>query len=193
MTGKIQKFIWTMRPGFYFPRTPDENDSSYIARFTTYVEDIAADCIDSINESAKEGEEFESDAREELKQLLIMASELSFSDSSIANVRLNAMKLIRYRVIASVLKIWPKSVTKSSIEHNEAVLDVLDENQANPKVISGTRNLAAFLGCGNTKAFKIISNGILEKNGIQYKVGRTWKFNTEKLEKHIAEHPDFLE
>lgn len=66
------------------------------------------------------------------------------------------------------------------------------EQKAEVKVLSGTEALARFLGCGKSKAFEIISNGKLKDAGIQYKVGRTWKFNAEKLEKYLAEHPDFL-
>lgn len=61
------------------------------------------------------------------------------------------------------------------------------------KVISSTQGLADFLGCGKTKAFEIIKSGILKEAGIQYKVGRTWKFNAAKLSKYITEHPDFLQ
>ncbi len=41
-------------------------------------------------------------------------------------------------------------------------------------------------------AFGIISNGILKGEGIQYMVGKTWKFNREKLDKYLTEHPEIL-
>lgn len=59
-------------------------------------------------------------------------------------------------------------------------------------IISGTEGLAKFLGCGKSMAFSIIKNGILKEHGIQYMVGKSWKFNREKLERYITEHPELL-
>lgn len=53
------------------------------------------------------------------------------------------------------------------------------------RVISGTEGLAKFLGCGKSMAFSIIKNGVLIENGIQYKVGNTWKFNAERLRRFL--------
>jgi len=52
--------------------------------------------------------------------------------------------------------------------------------------------LAKALGCGKTKANEIIQSNILKDLGIQYAVGRTWKFNAKKLSDYLREHPDFL-
>ena len=59
-------------------------------------------------------------------------------------------------------------------------------------IISGTDGLAKYLGCGKSMAFSIIKNGVLKECGIQYMVGKSWKFNREKLEQYITEHPDLL-
>ncbi|MBO7561329.1 MAG: helix-turn-helix domain-containing protein [Bacteroidales bacterium] len=60
------------------------------------------------------------------------------------------------------------------------------------KVISGTQGLADYLGCSKSMAFGIISRGVLKDIGIQYMVGKCWKFNREKLDKYLKEHPDLL-
>ena len=61
-----------------------------------------------------------------------------------------------------------------------------------PRVLSSTQGLADFLGCGRTMAFSIIKSGVLKADAIQYKVGQCWKFNREKLEKYLADNPEFL-
>lgn len=67
-----------------------------------------------------------------------------------------------------------------------------DKRLSAVRVISGTEGLAKFLGCGKTKAFAIIDSGVLKKAGIQYKVGRCWKFNAERLSDFLKQNPDFL-
>jgi len=59
-------------------------------------------------------------------------------------------------------------------------------------VLSGTQGLADYLECSKTKAFEIISIGKLMDAKIQYRVGKTWMFNKEKLDEYIAEHPEIL-
>ena len=61
-----------------------------------------------------------------------------------------------------------------------------------PKIISGTKGLADYLGCCPSTAFKIISSRVLVKDAIQYKVGENWKFNREKLDKYIKKNPELL-
>lgn len=61
-----------------------------------------------------------------------------------------------------------------------------------PRILSSTEGLADFLGCGRTMAFSIIKSGVLKADAIQYKVGQCWKFNREKLEKHLADNPELL-
>ena len=70
---------------------------------------------------------------------------------------------------------------------------VKDDNGSSAvRVISGTAGLAEFLGCGKTKAFAIIKGGVLKQAGIQYKVGKCWKFNAERLSVFLKQNPDFL-
>ena len=66
------------------------------------------------------------------------------------------------------------------------------ETNEHIKVISGTKGLAKYLGCGKSMAFSIIQNGILKDSGIQYKVGNCWKFNAKKLDEYLKKHPELL-
>lgn len=62
----------------------------------------------------------------------------------------------------------------------------------NIEIITGTQGLADFIGCSKSMAFAIIDSGILKAEGIQYRVGRCWKFNGKRLEKYLTEHPEIL-
>ena len=65
-------------------------------------------------------------------------------------------------------------------------------NNTDERVISGTEGLAKFLGCSKSMAFSVIKNGVLKKEGIQYKVGNCWKFNAERLKDFLRIHPNLL-
>lgn len=197
MTGKIQKFLWTMHPSHTFPRNPGEDYATYYARFAESVETLAADCIDSINQLVNNGNVLD-DVRQELKQLYELLSQMvlpentndvSFSENKVDRVCRTAMIQKRCRLIDDVLKNLPKPKKSPNAELENAVLK---ENHSESKVISGTAGLAEFLGCGKTKAFEIIKSGILKENQIQYMVGKSWKFNPEKLKQYLAEHPEGL-
>lgn len=68
----------------------------------------------------------------------------------------------------------------------------IEEEEIKPKVISGTQGLADYLGCSKSMAFGIISKGVLKDIGIQYMVGKCWKFNRERLDKYLTENPNLL-
>lgn len=72
------------------------------------------------------------------------------------------------------------------------VPDKIEENDAviTSAVISGTQGLADYLGCGKSMAFSIIKSGVLMQQGIQYMVGKSWKFNRGELDKYRREHPE---
>lgn len=74
----------------------------------------------------------------------------------------------------------------------EESTDTRENGSEKPKIISGVRGLAAYLGCGTTKAQKIINSRILINGKIQYKVGENWKFNCEKLDQFLADNPEVL-
>ena len=59
-------------------------------------------------------------------------------------------------------------------------------------IVDTIDGLAKFLGCSKSMAFSITDSGILMKEGIQYKVGKRWKYNRAKLEQYITEHPELL-
>ena len=61
-----------------------------------------------------------------------------------------------------------------------------------PKVLSGTQELADYIGCSKTMAFSIIKSGVLKEDAIHYKVGRCWKFHRERLDKYLADNPEIL-
>lgn len=67
-----------------------------------------------------------------------------------------------------------------------------EKEQPGQPVISGTEGLAKRLGCSKSMAFSIIKEKVLIDAGIQYQVGKCWKFNGAKLDKYLAEHPDML-
>ena len=67
---------------------------------------------------------------------------------------------------------------------------VVDSSGAS--VISGTQGLADFLGCSKSMAFAIIKSGTLKEQGIQYMVGKCWKFNRELLTTYLQSNPNLL-
>ena len=87
-----------------------------------------------------------------------------------------------------------KDLMEQSTEHIPTHIATSQPNEKtiDAKVISGTQGLASFLGCGKTKAFEIIKSGVLKTTGIQYQVGRCWKFNAKKLTEYINNNPNFL-
>jgi len=69
---------------------------------------------------------------------------------------------------------------KPSCEHSQ--------ERMKPVVLSGTQELADFLGCSKSTAFKIIKSGVLDGK-TQYMTKGVWKFNVERLEKAVRENP----
>lgn len=90
----------------------------------------------------------------------------------------------------SVSRVAQVSSSEVAQEPIQVVVPVVEKTPS--AVISGTQGLADYLGCGKSMAFSIIKNGVLKDNGIQYMVGKCWKFNREKLDKYLTEHPELL-
>lgn len=84
----------------------------------------------------------------------------------------------------------PKSI-KTQVKQDEAE-DSIKEQRTESLVISGTQGLADYLGCSKSMAFSVIKKGILKEEGIQYMVGKCWKFNRKKLDEHLEHHPEML-
>lgn len=60
------------------------------------------------------------------------------------------------------------------------------------QVITGVKGLARFLHKGQTTAQNIIKSGILQREGVAYRVRKSWNFNAEKLSDLLAKNPDLL-
>ncbi|MBR5890736.1 MAG: hypothetical protein IKZ18_01745, partial [Bacteroidaceae bacterium] len=59
-------------------------------------------------------------------------------------------------------------------------------------IIKGVEGLKAYLSCGVNTAQDIINSKILEKKGIQYRAGRSWRFNKNKLAELLEKDPECL-
>lgn len=59
-----------------------------------------------------------------------------------------------------------------------------DEN-----IIKGVEGLAKFLGCGINSAQNIINSKMLEAEKVQYRVGKAWRFNKNKLAALLEKNP----
>ncbi len=83
-----------------------------------------------------------------------------------------------------------ETVIQDKTEEEEPVQT--EKEQQGQTTISGTEGLAKRLGCSKSMAFSIIKERVLYDAGIQYPVGKCWKFNGAKLDKYLAEHPEML-
>lgn len=63
----------------------------------------------------------------------------------------------------------------------------------NRKVIKGVAGLAEYLGFGKTMAQAIINSELLMSNGSQYRAGKSWLFNREKIDDLLKENPNLFE
>ncbi len=59
-------------------------------------------------------------------------------------------------------------------------------------VIKGIKGLATHLRIGTTKAQAILNSEVLQENGIAYRVGKGWNFDTMKLKQFLSNNPDIL-
>lgn len=100
-------------------------------------------------------------------------------------------KEMRKEITKGKSAIKPKQCNQD--EQNTPSKPMQDEKRDTPNpVISGVQGLADYLGCGKSMAFSIIKDGVLKKEGIQYMVGKCWKFNRQKLDEHLKMHPEML-
>lgn len=60
------------------------------------------------------------------------------------------------------------------------------------ELIKGINGLAEFLGCGTTKAQKIMNSGVLQERDIAYRAGNRWRFNKTLLTRLLEEEPEIL-
>lgn len=77
-------------------------------------------------------------------------------------------------------------------DKQEQPLDVGLSPSIDDDIIKGVEGLKAYLGCGVNTAQDIINSKILEKKGIQYRAGRSWRFNKNKLAELLEKEPEIL-
>jgi hypothetical protein len=80
-----------------------------------------------------------------------------------------------------------------TIKENNDFQDDTDTKLPNREVIKGVAGLAKYLGFGKTMAQAIINSELLMTNGSQYRAGKSWFFNPEKIEDLLKENPNLLE
>lgn len=80
-----------------------------------------------------------------------------------------------------------------TIKENNDFLDDTDTKLPNREVIKGVAGLAKYLGFGKTMAQAIINSELLMTNGSQYRAGKSWFFNPEKIEDLLKENPNLFE
>lgn len=60
------------------------------------------------------------------------------------------------------------------------------------KVIKGVQGLADYLKIGKTLAQSVINSKLLEKNKAQYRVGKAWNFDKNKIDELLEKYPEIL-
>lgn len=60
------------------------------------------------------------------------------------------------------------------------------------KVIKGVQGLADYLKIGKTLAQAVINSKLLQKNGAQYRAGKSWLFDKNKLNQLLVQEPELL-
>lgn len=85
----------------------------------------------------------------------------------------------------------PKQTENKPIE-NEPVKKEVKVETKTEEVIKGVKGLALHLKIGITKAQEILNSKILQKNGVAYRVGRSWNINAQKLDELLSRNSDLL-
>ena len=60
------------------------------------------------------------------------------------------------------------------------------------KVIKGVQGLADYLKIGKTLAQAVINSKLLEQNKAQYRVGKAWNFDKNKIDELLEKEPELL-
>lgn len=60
------------------------------------------------------------------------------------------------------------------------------------KVIKGVQGLADYLNIGKTLTQAVINSKILEQNKAQYRVGKAWNFDKNKIDELLEKYPEIL-
>lgn len=82
---------------------------------------------------------------------------------------------------------------KQQLQVEISPIGVKDEDlRVDENVLKGVAGLAGFLGCGINSAQGIINSKILEEKKIQYKIGKAWRFNKNKLASLLEANPEIF-
>lgn len=60
------------------------------------------------------------------------------------------------------------------------------------KVIKGVQGLADYLKIGKTLSQAVINSKLLQKNGAQYRAGKAWNFDKNKIDELLEKYPEIL-
>lgn len=60
------------------------------------------------------------------------------------------------------------------------------------KIIKGVQGLADYLKIGKTLAQAVINSKLLQKNGAQYRAGKSWLFDKNKIDELLEKYPEIL-
>lgn len=85
-----------------------------------------------------------------------------------------------------------RETNEETTSQQEVSSEVATKPNSQSELIKGVKGLAAYLHCAVTTAQGILNNGILQKNGIAYRTGKTWKINRDKLDALLNDNPNIL-
>ena len=73
------------------------------------------------------------------------------------------------------------------LKHKEEV-----KKRKDCELIHGVRELSEYLSCSKTKSQEILNSGVLQDEGIAYRVGTRWIINADMLQELIEKNPELL-
>lgn len=88
-----------------------------------------------------------------------------------------------------------KIIGEEKIEKTQKEEIKTEKNQKETKeekVIKGVQGLADYLKIGKTLAQAVINSKILEENKAQYRVGKAWNFDKNKIDELLEKYPEIL-
>lgn len=86
-------------------------------------------------------------------------------------------------------------IGEEKIEKTQKEEIEIEKNQKETKeekVIKGVQGLADYFKIGKTLAQAVINSKILEQNHAQYRVGKAWNFDKNKIDELLEKYPEIL-
>lgn len=86
-------------------------------------------------------------------------------------------------------------IGEEKIEKTQKEEIEIEKNQKETKeekVIKGVQGLADYLKIGKTLAQAVINSKLLEQNHAQYRVGKAWNFDKNKIDELLEKYPEIL-